>query len=780
MKSIPISIMSLLLLCSSELIFSQWTFVGGPPGTLSNDMIFTRSGRLISSTWQDGVYFSDDFGSSWQNRDIHSAFGGIFSLTERANGEIIAVARQGIIVSRDNGETWSMIFQRYGLNDYGVRVWESPNDSSLYYGADQQLFKSTDGGVNWSEVWNGAFIDSYAVDDSGRVYVGARSGLLMRSKNGGASFEPFSIGYPLTNAQIIHILPIHGGGLYIKLFLHPDWTLHFENNQVTQVSTGYPLGVTDNGDLIYKAGNCIARYDHLTRQSSILSCPYFVKDQFQRKVSILGNVFVANFSSEGLHRSTDAGRTWTDINTGHGYKQVLSIEFTQQGKIFASGFGYAFWGGLYGSLDDGITWSRVQPQTIDVYFIDISTLKNGNLIANGSYGVYIADAEGTQWTARAGITLAYSQYVSSSGRVFVGNDDWSNPGIMISADNGNTWTPSRNGIQHSYFYGFGESCNGRIFAAAWPSGTYYSDNQGSSWTYISSGPLSFERAFDFKCRNDTVLAGISSGVIYSTDNGAIWNRFSGLYGPVTKIALAPNGDILAAVYQQGAYRSTTGGLTWELYTDGMGNRTVSELAFDRIGRLFAATDSGIFRSDNFRLRPSIVFPSNGATNQPAVINLQWTRINSAQRYFLQVSDDSLFSRLLVNDSTLTDTTRAVRLAYLTTYYWRIAAVFPYGGVSFSEVNSFTTSAPSAFSLGQNYPNPFNTETVIPFDVPSPSVVTVRVYNTLGQMVASIINQEFGPGSHTFTWDAAGYASGVYFIRLEASGFMQTRKAMLLR
>ncbi|MEW6060630.1 MAG: T9SS type A sorting domain-containing protein [Bacteroidota bacterium] len=780
MKSNKIYIIVFLLFWLSESSFSQWTFVGGPQGVYSNDMIFTRSGRLISSTWQQGVFISDDFGSTWQNKNIYPAFGGVFSLTERANGEIIAVARQGIIVSRDSGQTWSMVFQRYGLNDYGVRVWESPIDSSLYYGADQQLFKSTDGGVNWVEVWRGSFIDSYAVDDSGRVYVGARYGLLLRSTNGGTSFEPFSIGYPLTNAQITHILPTHQGGLYIKLFLYPDWILHFEQNQVTQVSTGYPLSVTENGDLIYKAGNCIARYNHLTKQSSILSCPYFVKDQFQRKVSVLGNVFVANFSSEGLHRSTDAGQTWTDINSGHGYKQVLSIEITQQGKIFASGFGDAFWGGLYKSLDDGTTWSRVQPQTVDAYFIDISTLKNGNLIANGSYGAYLADPEGTQWTARAGITLAYSQYVSSTGAVFVGNDDWNNPGIMISLDNGNSWAPSRNGIQHSYFFGFGEGCRGRIFAAAWPSGTYCSDNQGASWTYVSSDPLSFERAYDFKCRNDTVLAGTSSGIIYSTDNGATWSRFTGLYGPVNRIVVASNGDILAAVYQRGVYRSTTGGRTWEQYIDGMGNRTVFELAFDRIGRLFAATDSGIFRSDSFRLRPSIVFPPNGATNQPAVINLQWNRVPSAQRYFLQVSTDSLFSQLLVSDSTLVDTIRTMSFAYLTTYYWRIAAVFPYGGLSFSDVHSFKTSAPSVFALGQNYPNPFNTETVIPFDVPSTSTVTIRVYNTLGQIVATIVNQEFEPGSHRYTWNATGCASGVYFIRLQSGRFLQTRKALLLR
>src|SRR6267378_3849500 len=105
MKTNPICFTFFLLLCSSDFGFSQWTFVGGPQGISSNDMIFARSGRLISSTWQQGVFLSDDLGSTWQNRNIYSTFGGVFYMTERANGEIISVARQGIIVSKDNGET---------------------------------------------------------------------------------------------------------------------------------------------------------------------------------------------------------------------------------------------------------------------------------------------------------------------------------------------------------------------------------------------------------------------------------------------------------------------------------------------------------------------------------------------------------------------------------------------------------------------------------------------------------------------------------------------------
>jgi photosystem II stability/assembly factor-like uncharacterized protein len=780
MKSI---ILFLILLRSSELGFSQWTHIGGPSGLYQNDMIFTKCGRLISSTSSQGVFLSDDYGSTWTNRNVYSLIGKVFCITERANRDLLATTQRGIAKSTDGGDTWSIIFSRSDLTELD-RIYESSTDSALFHGASGRIYKSTNGGFTWAEIWNTGNPGGFALNDSGLIYLSA-NGQLFRSSDGGFSFSQLSLPDPIAGRGISNIIPARTGGLYFAANVYADYSIYYyENGQAFLVQAGWinipPLGLSSDGNLIYKSGNCIATHNPITKQSFILSCPYFVRDQFAKKVVVRENVWIANFRGEGLHRSTDAGRTWMDINNGLGYKQVLSIEITRQGKIFASGFGDAFWGGLYKSLDDGVTWSRVQPQTIDAYFIDISTLKNGNLIANGSYGVYIADAEGSQWTPRTGITLAYSQYVSSNGIIFVGNDDFANPGIMISSNNGITWVPSRNGIQHSYFFGFGESCSGRIFAAAWPSGTYYSDNQGRDWTYISSGPLSYERAFDFKCRNDTVLAGTSSGIIYSTDNGATWNRFSGLYGSVYRIVVAQNGDILAAVYQRGVYRSKTRGLSWEPYIDGMGNRSVWELSFDRIGRLFAATDSGIFRSDNYRLTPTIVFPPNGATNQPAVITLQWNRIYFAQRYFLQLAEDSLFHHMLVSDSTLVDTAHTVSLGYLTTYYWRVAAVFPYGSTTFSETSSFTTSPPSVFSLKQNYPNPFNTETVIAFDVPTNSAVAIRIYNTLGQTVSTIVNEEFPPGSHRVTWNATAYSSGVYFFRLEAGKFMLTRKALLLR
>jgi len=102
--------------------------------------------------------------------------------------------------------------------------------------------------------------------------------------------------------------------------------------------------------------------------------------------------------------------------------------------------------------------------------------------------------------------------------------------------------------------------------------------------------------------------------------------------------------------------------------------------------------------------------------------------------------------------------------------------------------SNTTSSdnlPTTFGLEQNYPNPFNPTTQIEFSLPVPSRVDLTVFNVLGQEVRSVINDEMPAGHHSVTWDGNSssgnsVSSGVYFYRLEAGDFVETRKMMLLK
>ena len=88
--------------------------------------------------------------------------------------------------------------------------------------------------------------------------------------------------------------------------------------------------------------------------------------------------------------------------------------------------------------------------------------------------------------------------------------------------------------------------------------------------------------------------------------------------------------------------------------------------------------------------------------------------------------------------------------------------------------------PKEFSLAQNYPNPFNPETEIAFALPEASKITLTVYNILGQVVEVLIDSELYPGYHSVTWNGENIASGIYFYRITAGEFVETKRMLLLR
>jgi hypothetical protein len=90
------------------------------------------------------------------------------------------------------------------------------------------------------------------------------------------------------------------------------------------------------------------------------------------------------------------------------------------------------------------------------------------------------------------------------------------------------------------------------------------------------------------------------------------------------------------------------------------------------------------------------------------------------------------------------------------------------------------AVPTQARLLQNYPNPFNPSTTIAFEVPSTSLVSLRVFDLAGRNVATLVASQLGPGRYRVTWDAASVSSGVYFCRMQAGQFVMTRKLILLK
>jgi predicted GH43/DUF377 family glycosyl hydrolase/pimeloyl-ACP methyl ester carboxylesterase len=101
-------------------------------------------------------------------------------------------------------------------------------------------------------------------------------------------------------------------------------------------------------------------------------------------------------------------------------------------------------------------------------------------------------------------------------------------------------------------------------------------------------------------------------------------------------------------------------------------------------------------------------------------------------------------------------------------------------VIFDGLEETVDNIPKVFSLNQNYPNPFNPTTNIEFAIPKSEFVTLKVYNILGEEVATLVSEKLAAGSYKYDWDASSLASGVYLYKLQAGAFQQIKKMVLLR
>ena len=102
------------------------------------------------------------------------------------------------------------------------------------------------------------------------------------------------------------------------------------------------------------------------------------------------------------------------------------------------------------------------------------------------------------------------------------------------------------------------------------------------------------------------------------------------------------------------------------------------------------------------------------------------------------------------------------------------------GRSVTSVKQISQLMPDHFALSQNYPNPMNPSTTISFNLPVKSFVSLKVFDMLGREVASIISQELPAGTYARQWNAGKMSSGVYFYRLQAGSFTQTKRLVLLK
>ncbi len=196
--------------------------------------------------------------------------------------------------------------------------------------------------------------------------------------------------------------------------------------------------------------------------------------------------------------------------------------------------------------------------------------------------------------------------------------------------------------------------------------------------------------------------------------------------------------------------------------------------------------------------PNLLKPASNDTLGVNDTTLIWQSVPGAKSYELQISQSNAFPSTVVDTTSITDTSFGLqkligsKLLQGNSYYWRVEAINDSGFGAYSLPWSFVLSSqntgvlklpdevPKYYSLEQNYPDPFNPATMIKYSIPKPGFVSLKVFNVLGQEVATLVNSFESAGNYQARFNANQYASGTYIYVLRAGNFTGKKKMILLK
>jgi hypothetical protein len=157
-------------------------------------------------------------------------------------------------------------------------------------------------------------------------------------------------------------------------------------------------------------------------------------------------------------------------------------------------------------------------------------------------------------------------------------------------------------------------------------------------------------------------------------------------------------------------------------------------------------------------------------------------------YTSSYNNGSLTSRFQLNPSLVSGSYTPIRAGYryTTDSCFNVVegigggGVYAYSGCSGSLIGIGNNETTVSYKLSQNYPNPFNPTTKISYSLRKSGLVTLRVYDILGKEVATLVNEVKNAGNYSVDFSASNFTSGVYFYKLETSGFSDIKKMMLIK
>lgn len=523
---------------------NQWT-TGGPFGGEINSFAFHPQNSSLVFALGDTLLRSTNGGSTWDSTDLEGAVVRV----HQGSGQVF-VAGFSIFRSTDQGATWQHISSKKFLGDYLVDLDLDAANPSILYGVSNSkgVFKSTDGGKNWSTRNTGLNFTrcgdcyetpSIRVDpkNGNIVYVALPSRLLYKSTNGGQSWQQVMNGLNLSSGiEALAIDPsnsqvVYAGGLngvFRTMNGGGQWTDAHCNCSVTDLSVdpqnpkavyGAALGVQRSLD----GGNTWRRF--------LLPAPA----AYLGLVAAKGNIVLASPYGLGVYRSTNSAVNWAASNNGVNSMNVVRVTGNAQrpNVLFAGGAG-----ALFKTANAGTNWELVKSAAkFSVGGVQVHP-KNPNLIVASSCccAPVISTNGGTSFLCR-------------NANRFTSDD------VVLDPQNPNV-----------------------MYLISRSEGIAKSSNQGVSIQVINSGlaDTSVASMAVHPTSTANLLAGTSSGKVFrSANGGSSWQLSSSGLGTAPVIAIVydatnPNTVYLLTDYQgKGVYKSTNGGQSWVLKNKGL-------------------------------------------------------------------------------------------------------------------------------------------------------------------------------------------------------------------
>ena len=719
---------------------AQWVQTNGPSG--GNVTCFLKmqspdssSARLFVGT-NNGVFLSTNAGTTWTQPSDGLANISVSALAaSRTN--LFAATYSGAFLSTDYGSSWRSVSTGLpSLAIYALAQYQSASgDVSLFAGVGNAgVFVSTDDGTSWHAANNGlpTYCTVHAFGVSGTdLFIGTALGVYI-STNEGRSWSAMTPSTGTFSTQCLAFGKDDAGKRLVYVGTAFSGVLSLNSGGGYFLSSG---GFSDKnirsltfvGPYLYAATNSGGVYvlsDNVWRAINPGLASKHVNAIYYDSTGTYSTKLFAG-TGGGVSVLNLSSGPWKSANSGLTCTQAWCFAATKAGNGRKNLFVGCLDAGLFVSSDDGSSWSAMNEGISNTYVCSLSPLAqdaDSILFAGTSDGVFRSIDKGMSWTAVNEPTRGWYLYAlaATAKNVFASRD----LSLYRSSDGGTTWTELVTGWPRTRVIAFAvcvtEQGGTNIYAANSyqdsDNGIFCSIDEGASWTAVNSG-----------LTNRLV----SCFTTTPNDHGGT-NLFAGTYG--------------------GVFASTNYGINWNPINSGLPDTAITSLAsvVDNAGHacLFAGTRAGhVFLS----------------TDSRASWRLMSTGLNGGAINSLEVQPDETGGGNLF-------------AAVGTSGVWRR----PLSEMIVTAINPGCAGIPNTYALNQNYPNPFNPSTSIQYDLPAASFTTLKIFNVLGQEVSVLVNEVKNAGTHTVTWNASAFSSGVYLCRLQAGVFIETKKLLLLK